>query len=478
MNYIEKKILMALVLFLIVTSSLLGWTKTYGGNGVEEGNFVQQTSDGGYIVAGYTDSWGAGSKDVYLVKTDENGDTLLIYLYGGTNDDYAKSVQQTSDGGYIIVGYSNSPGAADWDIYLIKTDAIGSVVWEKYYGGTGADLGISVKQTNDGGYIIAGYTESYGAGQYDIYLVKTDANGNTTWTKTFGGSSYDFGYSIEQTSDNGFIISGFTESYGAGGRDFYLIKTDANGIASWTKTFGGFNNDGANSVQQTSDGGYIIAGYTESYGAGSSDIYLIKTDANGIATFVKTFGGSNNDAAYSTQQTSDGGYIIAGYTESYGAGSNDFYLIKTDNNGITSWTETYGGNESDVGRSVQQTNDGGYIVSGYTASFGAGSRDIYLIKTDANGSVVEESVISTPEKFSYCINQISNNYVTLQFSLPMSDRVEINIYDAAGRFISNPIMGFHQAGIHSVNFKVENNGVYFFNIITNRCSETGKFLVF
>ncbi len=167
-------------------------------------------------------------------------------------------------------------------------------LWTKAFGGTNEDYGRSVQETSDGGYIIAGYTKSFGAGSYDVYLIKTDANGDTTWTKTYGGSNIDQGYSVEQTSDGGYIIAGNSKSFGAGLDDVYLIKTDANGDTTWTKTYGGSNIDQGYSVEQTSDGGYIIAGYTKSFGAGSYDVYLIKTDANGDTTWTKTYGGSKN----------------------------------------------------------------------------------------------------------------------------------------------------------------------------------------
>jgi len=195
--------------------------------------------------------------------------------------------------------------------------------------------GYSVEQTQDGGYIIAGYTYSFGAGEEDadVYLIKTDAYGNVEWTKTYGGSSYDYGNSVQQTQDGGFIIAGATYSFGAGGCDVYLIKTDAYGNVEWTNTYGGSDYDGGYSVQQTKDGGYIIAGYTCSFGASGCDVYLIKTNANGNVEWTKTYGGSDLDKGYSVQQTQDGGFIIAGYTYSFGAGGADVYLIKTDANG-------------------------------------------------------------------------------------------------------------------------------------------------
>jgi hypothetical protein len=201
--------------------------------------------------------------------------------YGGTGWDLAYSVQQTFDGGYIMAGYTDSFGAGNWDIFLIKTDTNGNVQWAKTYGGTDLDMAYSVQQTSDGGYIVAGETWSFGAGWEDIFLIKTDADGNVEWAKTYGGTSYDYAHSVQQTSDGGYIVAGGTNTFGAGYLDIFLIKTDANGNISWAKTYGGASADWAYSVRQTSDGGYIVAGYTGSFGAGLWDIFLIKTDANG-----------------------------------------------------------------------------------------------------------------------------------------------------------------------------------------------------
>jgi hypothetical protein len=304
------------------------WDKTFGGSDDDFGYSVQQTSDAGYIIAGSTDSYGAG--DVLLIKTDANGNELWSKTFGGSNRDTSISVQQTTDGGYIIAGGTQSFGAGSADAWLIKTDADGNEQWNNTFGGSGYDYARSVQQTADGDYIIAGETQSFGAGSYDYdaWLIKTDSGENKLWDKTFGGSSYDTGYSVQQTSDGGYIVAGSTDSFGVGGSDFWLIKTDSAGNKQWDKTFGGSNNEGGLSVQQTSDGGYIVGGHTASFGAGSADAWLIKTDSEGNKLWDKTFGGSNNDYARSVQQTSDGGYIIAGDTQSFGAGRSDVWLIK------------------------------------------------------------------------------------------------------------------------------------------------------
>jgi len=252
--------------------------------------------------------------------------------------------------------------------------------WSRTFGGSENDWGYSGQQTSDGGYILFGTTRSYGAGEYDFWLIKTDSEGNKQWERTFGGSDIDWGWSVQQTKDGGYILLGYTESYGTGKEDFWLIKTDAYGNKEWDRTFGGSESDWGSSVQQTKDGGYILLGYTESYGTGKEDFWLIKTDSQGNKEWDRTFGGSEADWGTSVQQTADGGYILLGDTVSYGAGSADFWLIKTDSQGNKQWAKTFGGSETEWGSSVQQTEDGGYILLGGTASYGAGGLDFWLIK--------------------------------------------------------------------------------------------------
>ncbi len=351
------------------------WEKTFGGSGSDYAGSVQQTTDGGYIIAGRTDSYGAGSWDVWLIKTDPNGIDIWNKTFGGSGNDYADSVRQTTDGGYIIAGTTNSFGAGSYDVWLIKTDADGNDIWKKTFGGSFGDEGYSVQQTIDGGYIVAGWTSSYGVGLTDAWLIKTDADGNEIWNKTFGGSKSDQAYCVQQTTDGGYIISGLI-NFALG--NMWLIKTDADGNKMWDKSFGGGSMEAGYSVQETTDGGYIIAGRTDSYGSGPLDVWFIKTDANGNDIWKKTFGGSGSDFAYSVQQTVDGGYILAGSTNSYGAGSWDIWLIKTDTDGNKIWNKTFGGSSDERGFSVQQTTDGGYIVTGNFIS------DVYLIKLSAD----------------------------------------------------------------------------------------------
>ena len=358
--------------------------KTYGGTDWDEGHSVQPTSDGGYVIAGWTASFGEGYGDVYLIRTDLLGDILWTRTYGGADSDRGYSVRQTADGGYMIAGRTRSFGSGNWDVYLIKTDPAGDTLWTRAYGGANRELAYSVRQTADGGYIVVGCTESFGAGKFDVYLIKTDSLGDTLWTKTFGGYDWDVGRCVQQTSDGGYVVVGHTGSFGGHMGDAYLIKTDSLGDTLWTKTYGLYGDEGGHSVQQTSDGGYVIAGYGHSR---EKDVWLVKTDTSGNLMWARTYGGPGQDWGNSIQQTSDGGYIAAGWTASFGQGIRSVYLVRTDSLGDTLWTRVHGGKLEDRATSVQLTSDGGFIIAGWTGSFGAGLFDVYLIKTDEDGLV-------------------------------------------------------------------------------------------
>jgi hypothetical protein len=382
-------LLLSVVCLSSIAFAQTNWARTYGRPGNDRGSSVQQTRDGGFIVAGSTESLSTGDNDVYLIRTDAHGDTLWTRSYGGTHHDFGYSVRQTSDGGYIVAGSTSSFGTNHfYDVYLIKTDAEGDTIWTRAYGGQYDEEGNSVQQTADGGYIIAGYTVSFGAGYYDLYLIKTDASGDTLWTRSYGRKSSDGGNSVQQTSDGGYIIAGWTYSQYPEDVNVYLVKTNAHGDTLWTRSYGGSSREEGCSVQETDDGGYIIAGYTASLGAGSYDVYLIKTDDRGDTLWTKTYGGADNDRGYSVRQTPDGGYIIAGLTHSFGPGNA--WLLRMNASGDTIWTRTYGGGFSEV----RQTTDGGYVIAG-TYGFDL-LADVYLVKTDDNADVGAVTVLSPP----------------------------------------------------------------------------------
>ena len=365
------------------------WNKTYGGSSDDVGSFAIQTNEGGYAFVGATSSIGAGGSDIWLVKTDSEGKMEWNRTYGGTNDEQYGHLIQTEDGGYVIVGRTNSFGAGDWDAWLFKTDALGNMQWNKTYGGPRSDGGHRIIQTSDGGYAISGTANYYG-GCGDFWLIKTDSVGNLEWEKTYGGPRDERGEQLVQSTDGGYAIVGYTYALGdPSSWDFWLVKTDVLGNLEWSKTYGGPDSDWAFGIVETIDGGYAIAGQTHSFGAGGYDFWLVKTDSSGNMQWNKTFGGSWHDFGHGLIQTQDGGYALVGDTSSFGVGDRDFWLVKTDASGNLQWDKTYGGTDFESTFCVIQTNSKEYVIAGYTKSYGAGSGDFWLVKTEPSDATVE-----------------------------------------------------------------------------------------
>jgi hypothetical protein len=414
------------------SGSPITFQRTYGGPGNDDCTWARQTTDGGYIMVGYSGSV------AWLVKTDSNGDTIWTRGFGGSSFAEGLSVEQTTDSGYIIAGWTESRDTLG-DAWLVKTDSHGDTLWTRTYGGPLEDDVGAVALTTDGGYVAVGGTMSFGAGAHDVWLIKTDSRGDTSWTRTFGATNDEFGESVQQTSDGGYVIAGVTGSYGAGGDDVYLVKTDTAGDTQWTRTFGGPLGDWGLCARQTRDSGYIVGGWTTSYHDSSVYVWLIKTNASGDTLWTRKVGDVSGWAEGGpVEQLDDGGYITAGVVAS---GFYDVYLVRTDSNGGTIWTRSFGGSNPDAGHSVQKTADGGYIIGGQTLSFGAGGSDYYLIKTDENGNLaVAQSKSSSPRMPVFSVTSEPNPFrssTVLHLTAGFIDHsaTHLRIYDAQGRLV-------------------------------------------
>ncbi|MBU0692420.1 T9SS type A sorting domain-containing protein [bacterium] len=260
-------------------------------------------------------------------------------------------------------------------LYALNATAQPDSLWSRTYGGSGEDYCFSIIQTTDGGYVLAGATESFGSGWQDFWIVKTDMYGDSLWSRLYGGDNIDECYAIQQTTDGGYVLAGKTESFGSGGSDFWLVKTNSNGDSLWSRTFGGSGTDECMAVLQTADGGYVLAGHTRSFGGGSDDFWLVRTDANGDSLWSHTFGSFRGEKCYSIQQTVDNGFLLAGSVSPY-----NYWLVKADANGDSLWSLTLGGSEWDICRSMVVASDAGIALGGYTMSYGAGASDFWLVK--------------------------------------------------------------------------------------------------
>ncbi len=431
---------------------------TFGGIEKDDGFALIQTNDGGYIIAGETGSFSPGGySDAYLLKTDSTGSLVWEKTYGGNQRDEFNSIKKIPGGGYIVGGQTVSYSKGDFDSWLVKIDENGNEEWNNTYGDVKADYLFNVEPTSDGGYIFTGWTWSWWSeGGSDIWLVKTNSNGVKSWQKTFGGYAGDYGYSVQQTSDGGYIITGFSESNDAYNGDLWLIKTNSYGTKEWDKFIGGASSDWGCSVNQTTDGGYIISGFTSSYGSGGQDIFLVKTDSSGNEQWNKTFGGTGHDYSYSVKQTSDGGYVLSGYTNSFGAGGNDIWLIKTDSTGKEQLNSTYGGIYDDelyYTDSMVLSNNGKFVLVGSTGSFGLGKEDVWLLKvTGLEGNDQSDSGDDNGED-----SQV----------VKISDGTSINVYERTGStneytFTISTLMG--EGGLFSTgaseSYKITSDGTY------------------
>jgi len=378
-----------------VEASSAGWSRTYGGEDVDSAESVIQTSDGGYAIVGRTESFGADLSSFWLVKTDKFGNMEWRRAYGGKSE-VAYHLVETDGGGYAIVGQTQAFGAGFVDIWFVKTDAYGNMEWNKTYGGTDGDSGRSLLVTSDGGYVIAGHTVSFGAGNSDFWLIKTDEFGNMEWNRTYGDGA---ARALVETSDGGFALAG-----GA-----LLVKTDAYGNMEWNQTYDG----SIRYLVATPDGGYAIAGTK------NDDFWLVKTDEYGNMEWSQTYGGEGDDYANSLVETSDGGFAIAGTRDlviSYllTREEGNFLLVKTDAYGNMEWNRTYGGAGYDYANSLVETSDGGYAIAGETGSFGAGNYDAWLVKTDEYGIIPEwyppYICVGSPQNITYTTDNISLNF--------------------------------------------------------------------
>ncbi len=455
-----KKILLICLFSVLSSTTALAqpntlWTRTFGGSGAEGARSVCQTNDGGYIITGYTYSEGQGKSDVYLIKTDSDGIEEWTSTYGGPGWEYGFSVCQTSDNGYIIAGSTTSLGAGAKDVYLIKTDADGEEIWARAIGGPEVDVGRSVLEVDDGGYLVCGYTHSYSAGEDDVWLIKTNSEGDTLWTRTFGDTRAEMGTSINSTNEGNFIIAGATNSpsLSSANQDVYLINVNPQGDLNWEETHGfpispdGHPFDWGNSVCQISDGGYVAAGNSNfQYPLG---IYLLKTDATGNRIWQQAYKFNFYDYSNSVLEDFDGGYIVCGATKYAADSKNDILVMKTDVDGNVIWTRIMGGADSEWASSICKTAEGDLVIAGHTYSYGAGNSDVWLIKISGILPQFEADPVSghAPVEVAFS-DQSSGNIVSWQWDFDNDGTIDSEE--------QNPTWTYSTAGYYTVSLQVSN----------------------
>ena len=402
------------------------WARTYGGSNIDVAYSACETSDGGFVATGYTFSFGAGQQDAYLVRTNSTGDVLWGTTYGGAAMDGAHFVRQVSDGGYVIAAYTESFGGGGKNVYLIKTDSAGTAEYTITYSTPLMDVAYAFCETHDGGYIFVGYRNGP-SGWYkgDLWILRTDATLDTLWTKTYGAVGEDYGISIQPTLDSCFIIAGVTSP--SGNKDLWLVKIDETGDIVWEQRYGYGLEDVAYGVNLTADSGYIITGYVDGIGQWTAgDLWLLKTDSLGDTLWTKRYGGPGEDFGFDVYTTFDDGYAIAGRR------GGDIWFLRTDSLGDTLGTRTYGGVGTESALSLYPTSDAGYIIAGYTESFGSGSNDFWLLRMEPDVGIEDGNSINIRRE------RITGTIVSGQLNLSMYDNYRI--YDITGRNVEPGII--------------------------------------
>ncbi len=474
-SYCRRTALIALVLTGSVSAQSVLWSSHYGGVYNEGGYAVAPKADGSYFACGSTYSYGWGDFDVYLLKFNNNGDTLWWRTYGGTKADVGHDVVALADGGCILVGSTFSYGNGKDDIYVLRVDSAGQAMWSRSFGGAESEEGWTIRPCEDGGYIVGGSTASSGAGYGDMYLLRLSDNGDSLWAKTFGGAGGEFGYAARQTPDSGFVIVGVTGSFGEGYSSLYAARTNKNGDSLWATTFGGSKADYGQSVEIAADGGILLLGGTASFGLGYYDMYLVRLAPDGQFEWERTYGGAKEDRAYSLCAMRDGGNLIAGTTESFGSGGTDVYYVRTDPDGNQLWWRTLGGSQNDYCRMISKAGSGQILVAGYTYSYSAGGSDLYLaaLQGDDATPVEIDDPWHLPDGFALEQNYPNpfNLTTTIQFSLPQRVSVTVKVFNVLGQMVWQKDLEQVSAGVHSVEWDgrlplggIAASGIYFYQI--------------
>ena len=470
------------------------WTKTFGGTSSEGANAICVTPEGDFVIAGYTYSITGRNAEIYVVKTDADGNQLFDNTFGGTGWEIGYSICKAVDNsGYIITGHTSSFGTHSKDVFLLKIDNQLNQVWIKTYGGLGIDIGKTVCTTSDGGYIICGYTESFGAGEDDIFLIKTNSSGDTTWTKTIGCERSDIGRSVIETSDGHFLIAGSTGLYDTPGiptgknSEIFVVKTDLSGNAVNMKTFWVIDNDQGDfdagfSICETSDGNYCVAGISSAEGVEVLDLSVIKMDTSLTSIWKKRIEAGFYDFGYSVCEASpDGGVIVSGNFNNAQTGKSDLLIAGLNSNGNEVWKRTYGGNGNDGSRCLRRISDDKFIIAGYTSSFGSGSYDMWLLKFQNELTGIKDKE-STNSKSFYLNQNYPNPFnpnTKIKYVIPQRIFVSLKVYDVLGNQVDTLVRTEQEAGEYEVEFDGSQimSGIYFYRLKAGSYSEARKMIV-
>jgi hypothetical protein len=422
------------------------WSRIFGPSGGNTCYSHVQTIDGGYALAGCSFGMGEEACHFSLVRTDEDGDRLWNHWYGEGNYG-CQSLVQTADSGFAMAGWGGEAVAPyRVDFCLVRTDKNGNCLWSRYYRGGGSEACTSIIQTIDGGFALAGYASSFEHGGVYFWLVRVDENGDSLWSQTYGGGGEYHCYSLVQTADGGFVLAGYI---GVNNSSFWLLRTDENGDSLWSNSYRRSSLNMCYSLIQTNDGGFALAGTSGSRGGDFYDFWLVRTDENGDSLWSRTYGGESADICTSLIQMPDGGFALAGTTGSYWEDTEDFWVVRTDENGDSLWSRTFGGPENDECYSIILNRDGGFTLAGTSGSFHAYSEDFWLIRFGPENAIRDENAI-TPLSFGLDMvypNPFNSSSV-VSYKLQVASEIKVGLFDLDGRLVKMLEEGWEEAGAH------------------------------
>ncbi|MBN2363296.1 hypothetical protein JXL83_04110 [candidate division WOR-3 bacterium] len=451
-----KRMLILLTPFLVPVSTAsqnrIVWSRTYGGQYSDGGKQVVSTTDGGYAIIGYTWPVGSTDSDVLLIKTDSDGNQIWSRTFGGNGFDAGYSLVQTQDKGFAITGYTGSNTDGDKDLIIIKTDSSGNFIWQNFFGGDGEDCGLCIREIQNGDLVVSGYTESFGAGQFDVYLIRINSSGDSIFAKMYGDTASEFGACFVQTADGGFAITGFSGSGGTGNNDYYLIKTDAMGIFQWHTYFNPGNCDFAHSVIIDHQGRFIIAGHGDVHSSDFSNIILVNCNSLGGQLWSSHY---DIDLFYNFGRSialdGYGKYIVCGMTKNRITGDNDILLLSADTSGTINWHEKYGSSGDDYAFSVLR-DDSGFVVAGQTNSSGAGHFDVILMRMSNVRADFTASPLTGIAPFQAAFCDLSAGRINIR-------QWDFNNDGIIDSYEQNPVHTYGEPGIYSVRLIVGDGAV-------------------
>lgn len=467
------KVCIFLVIQSLPASGQVYFQKSYQSSPFDqEAQDVLPMSDGGYLLAGYTTNTTINDCNVYIMKTDAMGNLLWTKTYGGNKPDFPYHMLATNDGNFFLVGYSQSYGGGDYDILLMKIDPAGSLLWTKTYGSNGNDIGRDIIATSDGNYLIVGSSNSPALTDQNANLIKIDPAGTVIWSKLYGGTSNDYGNCVKHSSDGGFVMVGQTFSFNSPGGDAWLLKLDANGDTTWTKRFGGANADEGYYITANTDGSSVFLVRDSSNAGRDIDTRIIKVDATGNIIWNKVYGGNLKDTPKMIQPTMDGGYIVGAISRSFGWMNPDMWILKLAPTGDTTWTRHYGGSQNEHCYVVRELSDGSYIACGKTASAGPDFDPIFL-KLNPSGTLavgIKDLALMNRELKLY--PNPSEGRFTLDLMNLSCDQVSIKNTLGEEIYRSKTV-----DNTSTINLEGHHRGVYFLTVESSSGSFTEKFII-